>query len=110
MVLCSPRGYKDNDDPPRSVSSSGRRRDANRRDSEDSRRSDDLPSEPKKIRLDEDAAPRLRLNASLATDPALRPATVAALTIKPENVSPPNSAPALPPGLQNGKLKNNVFL
>ena len=95
---------KDSEDcgRPSSSSSSTRRRDA-RRDSEDSRRSDDASSDTKKPRLDEDATPRLRLNASLATDPALRPATVAALTIKPENVSSPNQTPPLPAGLQNGK-------
>lgn len=85
-----------------SSSSSTRRRDA-RRDSEDSRRSDDASCDTKRARLDDDATPRLRLNASLATDPALRPATVAALTIKPENVSPPNQTSSLPAGLQNGK-------
>lgn len=85
-----------------SSSSSTRRRDA-RRDSEDSRRSDDASCDTKKARLDDEVTPRLRLNASLATDPALRPATVAALTIKPENVSPPNQTPPLPVGLQNGK-------
>ena len=41
--------------------------------------------------------PRLRLNASLATDPALRPQAVAALTLKPDGLSPPLAA-----GLQNG--------
>lgn len=64
---------------------------------------DETPPDPKKMKLEEDVAPRLRLNASLATDPALRPATVAALTVKPENASPPNPGPPLPAGLQNGK-------
>lgn len=85
-----------------STSSTTRRKDA-RRDSADSRRSDDASCDTKKARLDDDVTPRLRLNTSLATDPALRPATVAALTIKPENVSPPNQTPPLPLGLQNGK-------
>lgn len=95
---CQPR--------PSSFSSfAARRRDsACRRDSEDSaRRSDEPASEAKRMRLDDEAAPRLRLNASLATDPALRPAAVAALTVKPENTSPPNPTPPLPAGLQNGE-------
>lgn len=88
---------------------------ASRRDSEDSRRSSDevtLLSEAKRPRLDDElsssstttaTAPRLRLNTSLATDPALRPQAVAALTIKPESAaSPPNLTSSLPPGLQNG--------
>ncbi|XP_043284302.1 zinc finger protein ush isoform X2 [Venturia canescens] len=107
VVVCSPRGFKDNED---NQKSSTRRRDGNRRESEDSRRTDDPPSEAKKIRLDDEAAPRLRLNASLATDPALRPATVAALTIKPENVSPPNSTPSLPPGLQNAIASGRLYV
>ncbi|XP_033208044.1 zinc finger protein ush [Belonocnema kinseyi] len=92
-----------------SSSSSTRRRDA-RRDSEDSRRSDDASCVTKRARLDDDATPRLRLNASLATDPALRPATVAALTIKPENVSPPNQTPPLPAGLQNAIASGRLFV
>lgn len=56
----------------------------------------------------EDEAPRLRLNASLATDPALRPAAVAALTVKPENTSPPNQTPPLPAGLQNGDYSSHL--
>lgn len=59
------------------------------------------------MRLDDEAAPRLRLNASLATDPALRPAAVAALTVKPENTSPPNQTPPLPAGLQNGDCSSD---
>lgn len=90
---CQPR-------PSSSLSSSAvkRRDSACRRDSEDSF----TAGETKRIRLDDEAAPRLRLNTSLATDPALRPAAVAALTVKPENTSPPN--PTLPAGLQNGEL------
>ena len=103
---------KDSEDRASSSSSSSTRRRDARRDSEDSRRSEEAICESKKARLDDDATPRLRLNASLATDPALRPATVAALTIKPENISPPNQTPPLPVGLQNGKafhLKNKQF-
>lgn len=99
---------KEEDCQPRSSSSSSsstrRRESVCRRDSEDSSRrsnADETPSE-KKLKLDDEAAPRLRLNASLATDPALRPAAVAALTVKPENTSPPNPVPPLPAGLQNG--------
>lgn len=95
---------RDEDGSSRS-STVGRKRDS-RRDSDDSSRrlSEERCMDTKKLRLDESAVPRLRLNASLATDPALRPAAVAALTIRPENVSPPNSAPPLPAGLQNGKI------
>lgn len=79
-------------------------RDASR-DSDDSRRSTETPIHTsKKQKLDEDVVPRLRLNASLATDPALRPATVAALTLQHDNVSPLNLAP-LPAGIQNGTNK-----
>lgn len=87
--------------PSSSLSSSAvkRRDSACRRDSEDSI----AAGETKRIRLDDEAAPRLRLNTSLATDPALRPAAVAALTVKPENTSPPNPTPPLPAGLQNGE-------
>lgn len=99
---------KEEDCQPRSSSSSSsstrRRESVCRRDSEDSSRrsnADETPSE-KKLKLDDEAASRLRLNASLATDPALRPAAVAALTVKPENTSPPNPVPPLPAGLQNG--------
>jgi len=102
---------KDEEGQPRSSSSSSssaiRRRDSVcRRDSEDSvaARRPDLESAAKRMRLDDEAAPRLRLNASLATDPALRPAAVAVLTVKPENASPPNpTPPPLPAGLQNGE-------
>lgn len=62
------------------------------------------------MRLDDEATPRLRLNASLATDPALRPAAVAALTVKPENTSPPNQTPPLPAGLQNGDYSLDLDL
>lgn len=95
--------------PSSSTSSVARRRDSVcRRDSEDSARRSDEPAvtEAKRLKLDDEAAPRLRLNASLATDPALRPAAVAALTVKPENTSPPNLTPALPAGLQNGESKD----
>ncbi|XP_024944046.1 zinc finger protein ush isoform X2 [Cephus cinctus] len=94
---------------PSSSISSSRRREA-RRDSEDSRRSDEPPIDSKRTKLDDDAAPRLRLNASLATDPALRPATVAALTIKPENISPPNPAAPLSAGLQNAIASGRLFV
>ncbi|XP_076648550.1 zinc finger protein ush isoform X2 [Halictus rubicundus] len=107
---------KEEDCQPRSSSSSSssiRRRDSVcRRDSEDSSRrsnADDPPSE-KKLKLDDEAAPRLRLNASLATDPALRPAAVAALTVKPENTSPPNPVPPLPAGLQNAIASGRLFV
>lgn len=95
---------KEDECQPRSSSSLSstavkRRDSACRRDSEDSV----AAGETKRIRLDDEVAPRLRLNTSLATDPALRPATVAALTVKPENTSPPNPAPPLPAGLQNGE-------
>ncbi|XP_051164610.1 zinc finger protein ush isoform X1 [Leptopilina boulardi] len=103
---------KDSEDcgrPSSSSSSSTRRRDA-RRDSEDSRRSDDTSCDTKKARLDDEVTPRLRLNTSLATDPALRPATVAALTIKPENISPPNQTPPLPVGLQNAIASGRLFV
>ncbi|RLU20393.1 hypothetical protein DMN91_007002 [Ooceraea biroi] len=83
-----------------------------RRDSEDSvavKRSDLEPA-VKRMRLDDEAAPRLRLNASLATDPALRPAAVAALTVKPENASPPNPTPPLPAGLQNAIASGRLFV
>ncbi|XP_014299226.1 zinc finger protein ush isoform X2 [Microplitis demolitor] len=81
-----------------------------RRDSDESRRSDTSSDHPKKIRLDEDTPPRLRLNASLATDPALRPATVAALTLKPDGLSPPNSASSLPAGIQNALASGRLFV
>ncbi|XP_001605264.2 zinc finger protein ush isoform X2 [Nasonia vitripennis] len=90
-----------------------------RRDSEDSRRSSDevtLLSDAKRPRLEDElsgaaSAPRLRLNASLATDPALRPQAVAALTIKPESAaSPPNPAPPLPAGLQNAIATGRLFV
>ncbi|XP_063993764.1 zinc finger protein ush isoform X1 [Diachasmimorpha longicaudata] len=88
-----------------------RRRDT-RRSSDESIRSED--PEPKKLRLDDDCIPRLRLNASLATDPALRPATVAALTIKPDSISPPEPraepTPPLPPGLQNAIAAGRLFV
>lgn len=95
---CQPRSSS-------SSSSSTRKRDAVcRRDSEDSaRRSDESATEAKRMKPEDETAPRLRLNASLATDPALRPAAVAALTVKPENTSPPNPTPPLPAGLQNGE-------
>ncbi|KAH0554085.1 hypothetical protein KQX54_007480 [Cotesia glomerata] len=80
-----------------------------RRDSDESRRSDTSSEHPKKMRLEEDA-PRLRLNASLATDPALRPATVAALTLKPDGLSPPNSGSSLPVGLQNALASGRLFV
>lgn len=107
---------KEEDCQPRSSSSSSsstrRRESVCRRDSEDSSRrsntADDTPSE-KKLKLDDEAAPRLRLNASLATDPALRPAAVAALTVKPENTSPPNPVPPLPAGLQNGNYEPSII-
>lgn len=88
------------------------RRDS-RRDSDESRRSDGLATpDPKKMRLDDDTAPRLRLNTSLATDPALRPATVAALTIKPDSISPPTPTPpsSLPIGLQNAIASGRLFV
>ncbi|XP_012281275.1 zinc finger protein ush isoform X2 [Orussus abietinus] len=94
----------------RGRASFGTRRKETRRDSEDSRRSEDSSFETKKMRLDEEATPRLRLNASLATDPALRPATVAALTVKPENLSPPNPTPPLPAGLQNAIASGRLFV
>lgn len=107
---------KEEDCQPRSSSSSSsstrRRESVCRRDSEDSSRrsnADDTPSE-KKLKLDDEAAPRLRLNASLATDPALRPAAVAALTVKPENTSPPNPVPPLPAGLQNGNYEYSNYI
>lgn len=92
-----------------SSSTAIRRRDSVcRRDSEDSVTA--VATEAKRMRLDDEAAPRLRLNASLATDPALRPAAVAALTVKPENTSPPNQTPPLPAGLQNGDYQfRSVF-
>ncbi|XP_014607308.1 PREDICTED: zinc finger protein ush [Polistes canadensis] len=105
-----------------SSSSLIRRREAStRRDSEDSTRRtntttssciiEDAPPDPKKMKLEEDVAPRLRLNASLATDPALRPAAVAALTVKPENASsPPNPGPPLPAGLQNAIASGRLFV
>ncbi|KAH0950749.1 hypothetical protein HN011_002503 [Eciton burchellii] len=109
---------KDEECQPRSSSSSSssaiRRRDsACRRDSEDSiaARRPDLESAAKRMRLDDEAAPRLRLNASLATDPALRPAAVAVLTVKPENASPPNpTPPPLPAGLQNAIASGRLFV
>ncbi|XP_006566425.2 zinc finger protein ush isoform X4 [Apis mellifera] len=107
---------KEEDCQPRSSSSSSsstrRRESVCRRDSEDSSRrsnADETPSE-KKLKLDDEAAPRLRLNASLATDPALRPAAVAALTVKPENTSPPNPVPPLPAGLQNAIASGRLFV
>ncbi|XP_078046581.1 zinc finger protein ush isoform X3 [Augochlora pura] len=107
---------KEEDCQPRSASSSSssiRRRDSVcRRDSEDSSRrsnADDPPSE-KKLKLDDEGTPRLRLNASLATDPALRPAAVAALTVKPENTSPPNPVPPLPAGLQNAIASGRLYV
>ncbi|XP_043665426.1 zinc finger protein ush isoform X1 [Vespula pensylvanica] len=106
--------------PPSSSSTSlvRRRESSSRRDSEDSTRRtsttssivDETPPDPKKMKLEEDVAPRLRLNASLATDPALRPATVAALTVKPENASPPNPGPPLPAGLQNAIASGRLFV
>ncbi|XP_039312787.1 zinc finger protein ush isoform X4 [Solenopsis invicta] len=94
--------------PSSSLSSSAvkRRDSACRRDSEDSI----AAGETKRIRLDDEAAPRLRLNTSLATDPALRPAAVAALTVKPENTSPPNPTPPLPAGLQNAIASGRLFV
>ena len=89
-----------------SVSSSGssgttkERRREQRRDSigaESSRLSEE--PESKRPRGPEDEVPpppRLRLNASLATDPALRPQTVAALINKADPLSPA--------ALQNGEL------
>ncbi|TGZ49412.1 Zinc finger protein ush [Temnothorax longispinosus] len=99
---------KEDDCQPRSSSSLSstvvKRRDSVcRRDSEDS-------GETKRIRLDDEVAPRLRLNTSLATDPALRPAAVAALTVKPENTSPPNPTPPLPAGLQNAIASGRLFV
>lgn len=90
-----------------SSSANGQRRVATRRNSG----SDDSVLEVKRPRLDEEALlhqqqqPRLRLNASLATDPALRPQAVAALTIKPEAraVVSPAANPPLSAALQNGK-------
>ncbi|XP_047347004.1 zinc finger protein ush isoform X1 [Vespa velutina] len=106
--------------PPSSSSTSlvRRRESSSRRDSEDSTRRtsttssivDETPPDPKKMKLEEDVAPRLRLNASLATDPALRPAAVAALTVKPENASPPNPGPPLPAGLQNAIASGRLFV
>lgn len=96
---------KDEECQPRPSSTAIRRRDSVcRRDSEDSVTA--MATEAKRMRLDDEAAPRLRLNASLATDPALRPAAVAALTVKPENMSP-NQTPPLPAGLQNGDYSSN---
>ncbi|XP_032678048.1 zinc finger protein ush isoform X3 [Odontomachus brunneus] len=102
---CQPRSSS-------SLSSSTRKRDAVcRRDSEDSaRRSDESATEAKRMKPEDEAAPRLRLNASLATDPALRPAAVAALTVKPENTSPPNPTPPLPAGLQNAIASGRLFV
>ncbi|XP_011496489.1 PREDICTED: zinc finger protein ush [Ceratosolen solmsi marchali] len=93
-------------------SAAGRRvRTDARRDSDDSSRPDE-PAETKRPRLeDEVAAPRLRLNASLAMDPALRPQAVAALTIKPENAaSPPNPTAPLSAGLQNAIATGRLFV
>ncbi|XP_014467789.1 PREDICTED: zinc finger protein ush isoform X2 [Dinoponera quadriceps] len=105
---------KEEECQPRSSSSSSstRKRDAvSRRDSEDSaRRSDESATEAKRMKPEDEAAPRLRLNASLATDPALRPAAVAALTVKPENTSPPNPTPPLPAGLQNAIASGRLFV
>ena len=94
----------------RASSSSSSSTGSSRRNADSARRSSDEVThhEPKRAKLEEEtvavvAPPRLRLNASLATDPALRPQVVAALTIKPENAaSPPHSTPALSQGLQNG--------
>lgn len=101
----SPKGYDNRH-------SSIRRRDT-RRSSNDSGRSDD--PDPKKLRLDDESMPRLRLNTSLATDPALRPATVAALTIKQDGGSDPEARtdptpPPLPPGLQNAIAAGRLFV
>ncbi|XP_025270925.1 zinc finger protein ush isoform X1 [Camponotus floridanus] len=107
------QAVKEDECQPRSSSSSSsstaiRRRDSVcRRDSEDSVTA--VVTEAKRMRL-EDEAPRLRLNASLATDPALRPAAVAALTVKPENTSPPNQTPPLPAGLQNAIASGRLFV
>lgn len=98
-----PQVVKEDEWQPRSSSTAIRRRDSDcRRDADDSAATAAAITETKRMRLDDEAAPRLRLNASLATDPALRPAAVAALTVKPGNTSP-LTPPPLPAGLQNGK-------
>lgn len=95
-----PQVVKEEEWRPKSSSTAIRRRDSDcRREADDST----VTAETKRMRLDDEAAPRLRLNASLATDPALRPAAVAALTVKPDNTSPLTPTPPLPAGLQNGK-------
>lgn len=71
----------------------------------DLRRLEEHPGQAKKMKFDDDAPPKLRLNTSLATDPALRPATVAALTIQPDNKSSPNATSPLPPALQKGSYR-----
>ncbi|XP_066594176.1 zinc finger protein ush isoform X2 [Prorops nasuta] len=107
-------------------SSSRNRRESGfrRRSEEPCKRSPSLePSEPKRMKLDEEATaasalPRLRLNASLAMDPALRPTAVSSLTVKPasssSSSSPPNSASSssssLPVGLQNAIATGQLFV
>ncbi|XP_048508503.1 zinc finger protein ush isoform X2 [Athalia rosae] len=81
----------------------------------DSRRLEEAssPIQTKKIKLEEDNnTPKLRLNASLATDPALRPAAVAGLTIQQQdNKSNTNSTPPpLPAVLQNAITSGRLFI
>ncbi|XP_046595390.1 zinc finger protein ush isoform X1 [Neodiprion lecontei] len=89
--------------------SSSRRKEA-RRALGDLRRLDESPVQAKKMKLDDEATPKLRLNASLATDPALRPATVAALTIQPDNKSTANLTPPLPAALQKAITSGRLFI
>ncbi|KAJ8670575.1 hypothetical protein QAD02_001834 [Eretmocerus hayati] len=69
----------------------------------------------KRPKLDEDCvttAPRLRLNPSLATDPALRAHALAALTIKPENAPSPPAQPhnQLSAALHNAIASGRLFV
>ncbi|XP_014214571.1 zinc finger protein ush [Copidosoma floridanum] len=103
--------------------SSQQRKEQERRAGSSSSMDDIVVQEPKRPRLKDEPSvvtgaaaaspitPRLRLNTSLATDPALRPQPVAALTIKPENApSPPNPTPALSASLQNAIASGHLFV
>ncbi|XP_012230417.1 zinc finger protein ush isoform X2 [Linepithema humile] len=106
-----PQVVKEEEWQPRSSSTAIRRRDSDcRRDTDDSAATATAVTETKRMRLDDETAPRLRLNASLATDPALRPAAVAALTVKPDNTSPLTPTPPLPAGLQNAIASGRLFV